>query len=187
MQSSAEITQLLIDWGNGDADALEKLLPLVEQTLYRFARHYLHKLKPGDTLQTTAVINETYLNLIQQDKIQWQNRAHFYGVAATLMRQFLLNYIRNAKAKKRGGGRTEIQLREGMAFTDPKSDEIIALDEALCQLAEFDQRKAKVVELRYFGGLTLEEIAAVLKISEMTVLRDWNMAKAWLAKQLGER
>lgn len=184
MLSSANITQLLIDWGQGDAEALNKLFPLVEKQLHRLAKSYLRQLNPGDCLQTTALINETYLNLIQQDKIEWKNRAHFFGVAAVVMRQFVLNYIREYRSKKRGGDNVQIELGENIAFTQPKSDEIIALDQALSQLAEFDPRKAKVVELRYFGGLNISEIAEVLKISQTTVVRDWNLARAWLAKRL---
>jgi RNA polymerase sigma factor (TIGR02999 family) len=184
MKPSADITELLIDWRNGNQEALDKLFPLVEEKLNRLAKFYLRQLKPGDTLQTTAIVNETYLHLIKHDQIEWQNRAHFFGIAATVMRQFLLNYIRDAKAQKRGGNRFRVELTKDVAITQPKSDKIIALDEALNKLAELDARKAKVVELKYFGGMTLPEIAEVLKISEMTVIRDWNFAKAWLANIL---
>lgn len=184
MSASANITQLLIDWGNGDAKALEKLLPLVEAKLHHIAHQQLRAVKGGHTLQTTAIINETYLSLIQQNNIEWQNRAHFFGVASITMRQFLLNYIRNSERKKRGGKQLQVTLGENMAFMEQKSIEILALDEALSQLAEIDERKARVVEFKYFGGMQNEEIAEVLQISSLTVTRDWNMAKAWLAKRL---
>ena len=184
MLSSAGITELLIDWGEGNEDALEKLFPLVEKELHRMAHHYMRRMSPGNTLQTTALINETYIRLIDQNKVQWQNRAHFFGIAASMMRHFLLNYIRDNKRKKRGGGLIRVTLEEGTIITDEKSDEILALEEALCSLAKIDERKAKVVELKYYGGLTIEEIAEVLQVSEITVHRDWNMAKAWLAREI---
>jgi RNA polymerase sigma-70 factor (ECF subfamily) len=184
MSSTIGITELLIDWSTGSDDALEKLFPLVEKELHRLAHSYMRKLQPGNTLQTTAVINETYIRLIDQDKVQWQNRAHFFGIAAKIMRRFLLNYIRDGKAQKRGGGAIEVSLTDVMAVTGEKSHEILALEEALCRLAEFDERKAKVVEMLYYGGLSVDEIAEVLKVSSITVRRDWTMAKAWLAREV---
>lgn len=184
MLSTVGITELLIDWGAGNSDALEKLFPLVEKELHRLAHNYMRKLRPGNTLQTTAVINETYIRLIDQNKVQWQNRAHFFGIAATVMHRFLLNYIRDQKAQKRGGGAVEVSLGEAMIITREKSHEILALEQALCKLAEIDQRKAKVVELQYYGGLNVNEIAEVLKVSIVTVRRDWLMAKAWLAREV---
>ncbi len=184
MLSNIGITELLIDWSAGKDDALEKLIPLIEKELHRLAHKYMRKLRPGNSLQTTAVINETYIRLIDQNKVQWQNRAHFFGIAATVMRRFLLNYIRDQKAKKRGGGAIEISLTEALIFTEEKSHEILALEEALCRLADIDQRKAKVVELRYYGGLSINEIADVLKVSPVTVRRDWLMAKGWLAREI---
>lgn len=185
MQSSNAITELLIDWSDGNHGALEKLFPLVERELHRLAHRYMRQLNAGNTLQTTAVINETYLKLIDQDRVKWQNRAHFFAVAATLMRRFLLNYIRESKAQRRGGEELErVEMTETLAFTNQKSDEILALEEALLKLEAFDERKAKVVELRYFGGLSAAETAEVLNVGEATVHRDWNFAKAWLARRI---
>lgn len=184
MESSAEITELLIDWGNGNKNALEKLFPLVEKELHQLAHNYMRKLHPGNTLQTTAIINETYIRLINQNSVQWQNRSHFFGIAANIMRHFLLNYIRDNNRKKRGGGLIQVEFEEALIISNEKSDEILALEDALCRLAELDERKAKVVELRYYGGLSVIETAEVLKISHITVQRDWNMAKAWLAREI---
>jgi RNA polymerase sigma factor (TIGR02999 family) len=144
----------------------------------------MRKLRPGNTLQTTALINETYIRLVDQNRVQWQNRAHFFAIAAAMMRRILLNYLRDRNRIKRGGGATQVSLDEGIMITEGKSDEILALEEALCRLSEIDERKAKVVELRYYGGLSVEETAEVLKISGITVIRDWNLAKAWLAREL---
>jgi RNA polymerase sigma-70 factor (ECF subfamily) len=184
MLSNVGITELLIDWSAGNDAALEKLFPLVEKELHRLAHNYVRKLRPGNTLQTTAVINETYIRLVDQNKVQWQNRAHFFGIAATMMRRFLLNYIRDRKAQKRGGGAIEVSLADAMLVTEEKSHEILALEEALCRLAEIDGRKAKVAEFLYYGGLSVNEIAEVLKVSPITVRRDWTMAKAWLAREV---
>lgn len=184
MQTSAEITELLIDWSDGNQDALEKLFPLVEKELHRLAHNYMRQLNPGNTLQTTAIINETYLKLIDQNNVKWQSRVHFFAVAATVMRRFLHNYIRDRKALRRGGELTQVEMNEALMFTKQKSDEILALEEALRLLESFDERKAKVVELRYFGGLNALETAEVLKVSEPTVHRDWNFAKAWLARKM---
>jgi RNA polymerase sigma-70 factor (ECF subfamily) len=184
MLSTVGITELLIDWSGGNEDALEKLFPLVEKELHRLAHSYMKKMRPGNTLQTTAVINETYIRLVNQNKVQWQNRAHFFAIAANMMRRFLLNYIRDHKAQKRGGGALEVSLTDAMSVTREKSHEILALEEALCKLAVIDERKAKVVELRFYGGLNIDEIAEVLKVSVITVRRDWTMAKAWLAREV---
>ncbi len=181
---SPEITRLLIDWGNGDEHALEKLLPLVERELLRIARMNLRRVNPGQTIETAALINETYLHLIEHKKSDWQNRAHFFSIAAIIMRQFLLNYLRNRNRQKRGGGAIRVTLGDAMIISDEKSDEILALEEALTELETIDPRKAKVVELRYFGGMTVAETSMVLKVSEMTVMRDWNFARAWLAKKI---
>ena len=185
MMSSTEITGLLIDWSNGDQIALEKLLPLVEKELHKLARRQLRKIHPGETLQTTALINETYLLLIKQNQVDWKSRAHFFGIAAQLMRRILLNYLRDQQREKRGGkGIIRVSISEAMAMTNVKADELIALDDALEQLALFDERKSKVVELKFFGGLNVEEIAEFLKISTATVIRDWDMAKAWLGREI---
>lgn len=184
MSFTVGITELLIDWSAGNDEALEKLFPLVEKELHRLAHNYMRKMQPGNILQTTAVINETYIRLIDQDKVQWQNRAHFFGIAAKMMRRFLLNYIRDQHAQKRGGGAIRISLTDVMALTKEKSHEILALEEALENLAKIDSRKAKVVELQYYGGLNIDEIAEILKVSSVTVRRDWTMAKAWLAREV---
>ena len=185
MDSPAEITGLLVDWNHGDPQALEKLMPLVEKELHRLAHYYFRRLQPGNTLQPTAIINETYLRLVDQRRVCWQNRAHFYGIAAQMMRRFLLNYVRDQKRKKRGGSdAVQVELSDAMMISAEKSDELLALDEALERLAAIDKRKSRVVELRYFGGLSVTETAEVLAISKITVNRDWNLAKAWLAREI---
>jgi RNA polymerase sigma-70 factor (ECF subfamily) len=184
MIPSSEITRLLIDWGNGDRDALDRLFPLVEKELHRLAHHYMQQMNPRNTLQTTALINETFIRLVDQRNVSWQNRAHFFGISAQIMRRILLNYVRDQKRLKRGGGAIHVSLSEAAVISPKKSDELIALDEALCRLELLDKRKSKVVELRYFGGLSVEETAEVLKVSQITVIRDWNLAKAWLAREI---
>jgi RNA polymerase sigma-70 factor, ECF subfamily len=184
MVQSLSITELLIDWSNGDLSAQEELFPLVEKELHRLAHQYARRLNRGNTLQTTAIINETYLKLIDQDRVKWQNRAHFFGIAANMMRRVLLNYLRDKNRLKRGGEVVHVSLSEAMIVSNQKSAEILALEDALCRLAEIDERKCRVVELRYYGGLSVEETAEVLKISTITVIRDWNMAKAWLAREI---
>lgn len=184
MSPHSNITELLIDWSKGNSEALNELLPLVERELHRMAKIQMRKFRPGNTLQTTALINETYIRLVDQDRVHWQNRAHFFAIAAGMMRRILLNYIRDQGRVKRGGGAVQITLDDGVMITEAKSNEILALEEALCRLGEIDSRKAKVVELRYYGGLSVEETAEVLKVSGVTVMRDWNMAKAWLAREL---
>jgi RNA polymerase sigma factor (TIGR02999 family) len=182
--TTSPITELLIDWGNGDMSAQELLFPLIEKELHRMAHNYMRKLNRGNTLQTTAVINETYLKLIDQNRVQWQNRAHFFGIAASMMRRILLNYLRDKNRIKRGGNNIQVSLSEALIVSDERSNEILALEEAMCRLSEIDERKARVVELRFYGGLSVEETAELLKVSSITVMRDWNMAKAWLAKEI---
>jgi RNA polymerase sigma-70 factor (ECF subfamily) len=184
MSSSTEITELLVSWRNGDKDAPDKLFPVVEKELHRLAHHYIRSIKPGNTLQTTVLINEAYLRLIDQKDVQWQNRAHFFGIAARMMRRFLLNYIRDQKRLKRGGSAIHVSLSEAVVVSNEKSAQLIALDDALNRLAQQDKRKSLVVELKYFGGLSVAEMAEVLNISEITVMRDWNMAKAWLVREI---
>jgi RNA polymerase sigma factor (TIGR02999 family) len=185
MSSPSEITDLLICWSNGDNAALETLLPLVERELHRLAHAYMRRENPEHTLQTTALINETFLRLVDQSRVKWQNRAHFYGIAAQLMRRVLLNYARDKKRDKRGGRTYKVSLSDVEMMSEEKSVELIALDEALRRLADIDERKSRVVELRYFGGLSVKETAEVLKVSLVTVARDWDMAKAWLAREVG--
>jgi len=184
MTSDADITALLVDWNNGDKSAIERLLPLVERELHRLAHSYMRRENPDHTLQTTALINETYLRLIDQRKVQWQNRAHFFGIAAQIMRRILLNYARDQNRMKRGGRAIHVSLSEATVMPAEKDRELIALNDALTRLEAIDERKGKVVELRYFGGLTVPEVAEVLKVSEITVMRDWAFAKAWLSREM---
>src|SRR5712664_4939266 len=182
--SSENITGLLVDWNAGDQSALEKLLPLVERELHRLAHSYMRREDPDHTLQTTALINETYLRLVDQRKVNWQNRAHFFGIAAQIMRRILLNYARDQNRLKRGGRAIHVSLSEAFIMPAEKDRELIALNDALDRLEAIDERKSKVVELRYFGGLSVEEVAEVLKISTITVMRDWAFAKAWLSREM---
>src|SRR3954470_1167992 len=184
MSSDTEITALLVDWNNGDRSAMERLLPLVEKELHRLAHAYMRREDPNHTLQTTALINETYLRLVDQRKVQWQNRAHFFGIAAQIMRRVLLNYARDQNRQKRGGKVIHVSLSDAEVMSQEKDREIIALNDALNRLEAIDERKARVVELRFFGGLTVDEIAEVLKISNVTVMRDWAFAKAWLSREM---
>jgi RNA polymerase sigma factor (TIGR02999 family) len=181
---ASEITGLLVDWSNGDQAALDRLLPLVEQELHRLAHAYMRRENANHTLQTTALVNEAYLKLIDQNKTRWQNRAHFFAIAAKIMRRILLNYVRDQHRQKRGGNAIQVSLSEVATFTLVRTEELIALDEALERLAAVDERKSQVVELKYFGGLENDEIAEVLKISSITVIRDWKFAKAWLFREI---
>ena len=180
--SSHEVTQLLMDWGNGNQAAAEKLMPLVYEELHRLAHHYMNKERPGHTLQTSALVNEAYLRLIDQKQVHWQNRAHFFGIAAQLMRRILVDYARSRRYQKRGGDARQVDLDEAMIVSQERAADVIALDDALKSLAEFDARKSQIVELRFFGGLSIEETAQALAVSPGTVMRDWTLAKAWLRK-----
>ncbi len=181
-----EITQLLRDWGNGDADALEQLTPLVYNELHRLARGYMLNERPGHTLQTTALINEAFIRLIDWKNVEWQNRAHFFGVASRLMRQILVDYARNRNYAKRGGGAVRISLVDSLMPVVGITEDLIALDEALSSLEEIDPRKCRIVELKFFGGMSVEEIAELMKTSPRTVKRDWSLARAWLHRQLSK-
>jgi RNA polymerase sigma factor (TIGR02999 family) len=178
-----EITQLLEEWSSGNQTALDRLYPLVYDELRRLARHYMRREKHGHTLQTTALINEAYVRLVDQKDVHWANRSHFFAISARIMRRILIDHARRNLYAKRGGGAQRVSLDDNATFADSASD-LILLDEALRSLAELDPRRSQVVELRYFGGLNNEEIAGVLQISENTVTRDWNMARAWLYQQL---
>ena len=180
MASSHEVTALLIDWSSGDKAALDKLVPLVERELHRLAHHYLKREKPGHTLQTTALVNEAYLRLVDQDRVHWKNRAHFFALSAQFMRRILVDHARRRKYEKRGGEAHRISFDEAMAVSRERGTDLVALDDALDKLATIDARKSKVVELRFFGGLSVEETAEALGVSPLTVKRDWKMAKAWL-------
>ena len=184
MPAPSEITGLLIAWSDGDQAALERLLPLIERELHRIARHFMRRENPGHTLQTTALVNEAYFRLIDQKSVRWQNRAHFFAIAARIMRRILLNHARDRHRAKRGGRAVQVSLSEVAVMGDEKSAELLALDEAMERLAEFDERKERVVELRHFGGLTAAETAEVLGVSVATVERDWSAAKAWLAREI---
>lgn len=182
--SSEEITQLLVEWSNGDQVALDKLMPLVYGELRQMARRYMSRQAPGHTLQTTALIHEAFLKLINQSEKQWQNRAHFFGVAAQAMRAILVDYARSRQYAKRGGGAQAVELDEAATVSGERAAELVALDDALKALAQVDPRKSRVVEMRYFGGLSVEETAEVLKVSPDTVMRDWRLAKTWLRREL---
>ncbi|HEV2860550.1 MAG TPA: sigma-70 family RNA polymerase sigma factor [Pyrinomonadaceae bacterium] len=178
------VTELLIAWNDGDPSALERLIPLVEGELRRLARRHMRREGPAHTLQTTALVNEVYLKLVDQTHAHWHNRAHFFSISAQIMRRILIDYARRNLRGKRGGGAAELPLEEAAILTREKSAELVALDEALKRLAELDPLKARVVELRHFGGLSVKETAEVLKISEVTVIRHWGLAKSWLRKQV---
>jgi RNA polymerase sigma factor (TIGR02999 family) len=179
-----EVTQLLMDWSEGNTAALKELMPLVYRELRRLARQYLKRERDGHTLQTTDLVHEAYLKLVDQRRVQWQNRTHFFGVAAELMRRILVDHARRHKRAKRGGGVPLVSLAQANNVSRQTTVDVIAIDEALTKLAKVDERKARIVELRFFGGLEVKETAEFLKISTATVMRDWNMAKAWLHREL---
>ena len=182
--STHEVTRLLQAWGLGDDSALERLMPLVYNELHRLAHRYMAGEQPGQTLQTTALVHEVYLRLVGANDIDWQNRAHFFGLCARLMRRILIDFARSRNYQKRGGHFAHIELEEAATVSAVVGSELLAVDEALKQLAVVDVRKSEVVELRFFGGLTVEETATALRVSEETVMRDWKLAKAWLLRQL---
>ena len=183
-RSQQEVTQLLGDWSGGDEGALEKLIPLVQPELHRLAHYYMSRERAGHTLQTTALLNEAYLQLTDKTQRPLQNRTHFMAVAAQLMRRIMVDHARARHALKRGAGAIRVTLDEAALVTEERAEEMLALDEAMEKLAEFDRRRCQIVELRYFGGLTVEEIAGVLKVHPNTVMRDWRAAKAWLYAEL---
>jgi RNA polymerase sigma factor (TIGR02999 family) len=182
--SQQEVTQLLGEWSGGDEGALEKLIPLVQPELHRLAHYYMSRERADHTLQTTALLNEAYLHLTDKTQRSWQNRTHFMAVAAQLMRRIMVDHARARHALKRGSGAIRVTLDETALVTEQRAEELLALDEALEKLAEFDRRRCEIVEMRYFGGLTVEEIADVLKVHPNTVMRDWRAAKAWLYAEL---
>lgn len=177
---SSDVTQLLLSWSEGNSSALEQLIPLVRRELQWLAHAYMRRERPGHLLQTTALVNEAYLRLVDARSLKWQNRAHFYGISAKLMRQILLEFARAEHSQKRGGGACILSLEESAVVSKTPDSNLLALDEALSDLEQFDQRKARIVEMRFFGGLSVEETAEVLKVSPITVMREWNKAKAWL-------
>jgi RNA polymerase sigma-70 factor, ECF subfamily len=184
MGSAEGVTSLLNDLAKGDEQAASKLMPLVYSELHRLATNYMRRERVSHTLQATALVNEAYLKLVEQRSIDWKGRAHFFGIAAQIMRRILIDHARAHMRDKRGGGAIAVPLDEALVFAPEQSSELMKLDEALKRLAELDPRQAKVVELRFFGGLTVQQVAEVLGISPKTVKRDWSMAKAWLHGEL---
>ena len=178
------VTELLLRWKDGDRQGLDQAVPLVDRELRRIAHRAMRKERPGHTLQTTALVNEAYLRLVDQSRVNWQNRTHFLGVAAGLMRQILVDHARRVCRAKRGGGVRHLPLDEGLVYSPAMSESLLVVDEALSRLAEFDARKARVVELRYFAGMSVEEAAAALGVHPNTVIHDWSLAKAWLKREL---
>jgi RNA polymerase sigma factor (TIGR02999 family) len=184
MSVSHELTQLLISWGQGDQSAIDQLMPLVRTELRRLARNYMARENPGHTLQTSALINEAYIRLVDQQNVPWQNRNHFFAVAAQVMRHILIDHARAHLYAKRGGGAHKVSLDEVEASTSQRAVELLALDDSLNSLAALDPRKSQIIELRFFGGLTIEETAEAMNISPITVTREWRTARAWLRREI---
>ena len=184
MPSTHDVTLMLQAWTAGDGSALEELTPLVEAELRRLAHHYLSRERADHTLQTTALINEAWLRLIDWKQVSWQNRAHFFGVSARLMRYILVDFARTRKQQKRGGRAQHVPLDEAAAAAADRSEDLVALDDALQALARYDPRKCQIVELRFFGGLSIKETAEAMRLSPITVIREWNKARAWLYQEL---
>jgi RNA polymerase sigma factor (TIGR02999 family) len=179
-----DVTRLLQAWGQGDESALEQLMPLVYQELHRLAHRYMAGEQPGQTLQTTALVHEVYLRLVDVNSVDWQDRAHFYALCARMMRRILVDFARSRTYQKRGGGAVHVQLDEALTVSVMGGSELVEVDNALQRLSAVDARKSQVVELRFFGGLSVEETAVALKVSPETVMRDWRLAKAWLTREL---
>ena len=179
-----EVTQLLLDWSNGNQAALDRLTPLVYEELHRLAHQHMSRERRDHTLQTSALVNEAYLRLIDQRNVHWQNRAHFFSIASRLMRRILVDHARAHQYAKRGGGTHRVSLDEAAFVSHERASELVALDDALTSLAAIDQRKCQVVELRFFGGMSVEETAAALGVSPITIKRDWSTAKAWLHRAI---
>jgi len=189
--SSQEVTQWLVAWSNGDSAALDQLIPLVHEELRRLAKRYMRqerrRERQGVTLQTTALVNDAYLRLIDARNIQWESRAHFFAIAARLMRRIMVDYARSRNYLKRGGAAQRVSLEEAAVLSEERAPDLVALDDALDALAKIDDRMSRVVELRFFGGLSVDETARVLKVSSKTVMRDWRLAKSWLLHELDGR
>ncbi len=185
--SPHEVSQLLRAWSSGDESALQRLIPLVYEELHRIARRYMGRERKGHTLQTSALVNEAYLRLVDWKNVEWQNRAHFFAASAQLMRRILVDFARNRRYLKRGGGALQVSLAEAEGISLERGTDLLALDDALNSLAAMDQRKSQVVEIRFFGGLSVEETAEVLKVSVETVMRDWKLAKVWLLRELDKK
>ena len=184
VNAAGDVTCLLLAWRGGDEEALERLIPLVHGELRQLARQYMAGEKPGHTLQATALVNEAYLRLVGARRVDWQNRAHFLAMAARLMRRTLVDAARAKRSQKRGGEALKVTFDEALPVENVRGADVVALDEALDALAAFDERKSRVIELRFFGGLSVEETAAVLGVSADTVMRDWRLAKAWLSREM---
>lgn len=184
MAEKSDVTQLLSKAQAGNREALDELLPLVYDELRRVAGSHLRGERDNHTLQATALVNEAYMRLLEQKEVDWENRLHFFSIASEMMRRILVNYAVQRNAKKRGDGAVQIELDEAISYSDGRDFDLVSLDEALKNLAKFDEQQAKIVELRFFGGLTIEETAKVLSISDSTVKREWRMAKAWLKSQI---
>jgi RNA polymerase sigma factor (TIGR02999 family) len=185
--STKSITELLIEWRDGNETAINDLMPLVYGEMRRLARLYMRRERPGHTLQTGALVNEAYLRLVDHKGMKWQNRAHFYAVASQAMRRILVDYARSRHYAKRGGGGQMVELDQAMGVSQKKAAELVALDDALTDLSAIDPRKSRIVEMRYFGGMSVEETAAVLGVSGVTVMREWSTAKAWLLRAISTR
>lgn len=183
--STEQITGLLLAWGRGDSDALDKLMPIVYDELRRLAHRYMNREAPGHMLQTTGLVNEVYLRLVDLNRVQWQDRAHFFAITSRLMRQILVDFARSRKNQKRGGDAVHLELDETLLIFK-KNPDLLALDDALTSLAKVDQRKSKVVEMRFFGGMSVEDTAEALNVSPETVMRDWKTAKMFLLRELSK-
>jgi RNA polymerase sigma-70 factor (ECF subfamily) len=184
-QRSHQVTKLLKDWSDGDQSVPDQLIPVVYEELHRLAHRYMRREKPGHTLQTSALVNEAYVRLVDQNNIQWESRAHFFGIAALLMRRILVDQARQRNCVKRGGGAIRVSLNEATSVAHEQSASVVALDDALKRLEEIDPRKSRIVELRFFGGMSIEETAAALRVSPGTVMREWTFIRAWLRKEMG--
>jgi len=181
---SQDVTQLLLAWSSGDEKAFELLVPIIYDELHRLARRYMQRERAGHTLQTTALVNEAYMQLVRQRESNWQGRSHFFAASAQAMRHILVDKARGRKRQRRGGDAAHVSLDDALVFTPERASELVALDDALTALARLDPRKSRIVEMRWFAGLTIEETAEVLKLSHATVEREWNRAKAWLSVEL---
>ena len=179
-----EVTKLLKAWSDGDQSALDKLMPLVYDELHRLAHQHMRRERPGHMLQTSALLNEAYLRLVDQSQIPWESRAHFFAIAARLMRQILVDEARRRSSAKRGGGTIQVPLDEAGTIVQQQSVNVMALDDAMKSLEQIDERKSRIIELRFFGGMSIDETAEVLKVSSATVMRDWTFARAWLRKEM---
>ena len=185
--SPHEVSQLLRAWSSGDEAALQTLMPLVYEELHRIARRHMRRERKQHTLQTSALVNEAYLRLVDWKNVEWQNRAHFFAASAQIMRRILVDLARNRGSLKRGAGALQVSLAEAEGIPSERGTDLVALDQALTALAAVDKRKSQVVEMRFFGGLSVEETAEVLNVSPETVMRDWKLAKVWLLRELGQR